>query len=271
MRLNQRPISHGFRTMRGFGCDLAAGGVPGWWRRWRRFRRPTSSPGSRMRSRTRGSLAATGDWDYLTLDPAARQLFITHQTAVQVVDVDTGTVAGEVTGFTRCARGGRSIPMASLAMPATGAPAWSRVFDRRTFQVTAKIPLAGAAAGAGFRAADGNAVRFRCLPDAGPATAQMPASPTRPSSRRRSVQRVSAAAGLRGRPTSRWSASIDPDKQTRVADVRVCGVLGVGAGRRQWAGLLRDRAISTTDAAAECVEHRWNRLGSTGPADLSAE
>ena len=44
-------------------------------------------------------IGGVGEWDYLTLDPAARQLFITHQTRAQVVDVDSGTVAGEVTGF----------------------------------------------------------------------------------------------------------------------------------------------------------------------------
>src|SRR5262252_4216339 len=45
-------------------------------------------------------IGGAGNWDYLTLDPAARQLFIAHQTRVQVVDIDSGAVAGVVAGFT---------------------------------------------------------------------------------------------------------------------------------------------------------------------------
>ena len=44
-------------------------------------------------------IGGTGDWDYLTLDPAARQLFIAHGTTVQVVDIETGAVVGTVAGF----------------------------------------------------------------------------------------------------------------------------------------------------------------------------
>src|SRR5690242_14707238 len=44
-------------------------------------------------------IGGSGDWDYLTLDPAAGQLFITRQAEVQVVDVARGLVLGSVTGF----------------------------------------------------------------------------------------------------------------------------------------------------------------------------
>jgi len=44
-------------------------------------------------------IGGVGDWDYLTMDPATRELFIAHGPMVQVVDVDSGTVAGSVKGF----------------------------------------------------------------------------------------------------------------------------------------------------------------------------
>jgi DNA-binding beta-propeller fold protein YncE len=40
-----------------------------------------------------------GSWDYLTMDAAARRLYIAHGHAVQVVDVDSGSVVGEIPGF----------------------------------------------------------------------------------------------------------------------------------------------------------------------------
>ena len=44
-------------------------------------------------------IGGSGNWDYLTMDPAARRLYIAHGHAVQVVDVDSGSVVGEIPGF----------------------------------------------------------------------------------------------------------------------------------------------------------------------------
>jgi hypothetical protein len=44
-------------------------------------------------------IGGVGNWDYLTMDPAAQQLFIAHGAQVQVVDVASGAVAGTVSGF----------------------------------------------------------------------------------------------------------------------------------------------------------------------------
>ncbi|HKN21598.1 MAG TPA: hypothetical protein VJX73_09280 [Terracidiphilus sp.] len=44
-------------------------------------------------------IGGSGNWDYLTMDVAARRLYIAHGHAVQVVDVDSGTVVGEIPGF----------------------------------------------------------------------------------------------------------------------------------------------------------------------------
>ena len=39
----------------------------------------------------------TGGWDYVTIDSAARRLYISHATQVEVLDADTGKVAGVIT------------------------------------------------------------------------------------------------------------------------------------------------------------------------------
>ena len=39
----------------------------------------------------------TGGWDYITLDDAARRLYVSHATQVEVLDADTGKVTGVIT------------------------------------------------------------------------------------------------------------------------------------------------------------------------------
>ncbi len=37
-----------------------------------------------------------GSWDYLTVDQAARRLYVSHETQVEVLDVDSGTAVGKI-------------------------------------------------------------------------------------------------------------------------------------------------------------------------------
>ena len=41
-------------------------------------------------------VGGTGGWDYVTLDPAARRLYVSHGTSVEVVDPDAGKVVGQI-------------------------------------------------------------------------------------------------------------------------------------------------------------------------------
>src|SRR6476660_7064115 len=41
-------------------------------------------------------IGGEGGWDYLTLDSAARRLYVSHATHVAVVDLDTGKVVGDI-------------------------------------------------------------------------------------------------------------------------------------------------------------------------------
>ena len=38
----------------------------------------------------------TGSWDYLTVDEKARRLYVFHGTQVEVLDVDSGTIVGQI-------------------------------------------------------------------------------------------------------------------------------------------------------------------------------
>jgi DNA-binding beta-propeller fold protein YncE len=85
-------------------------------------------------------IGGDGNWDYLTIDPAARQLFIAHQTEVQVVDLAGGRVSGRITGFGEA----RSIlldPAGQLGYVTDSGKRAIKIFNRRTLQIEATIPL----------------------------------------------------------------------------------------------------------------------------------
>lgn len=42
------------------------------------------------------TLGGEGGWDYLAVDPAARRLYVSHSTKVEVVDLDSGKAVGQV-------------------------------------------------------------------------------------------------------------------------------------------------------------------------------
>ena len=84
-------------------------------------------------------VGGVGDWDYMTMDPSAHQLFIAHGPAVQVVDVESGTLAGVVRGL----RQAHTVVLdqdGGDGYISDGPADMVRVFDRRSFQVVASIP-----------------------------------------------------------------------------------------------------------------------------------
>jgi DNA-binding beta-propeller fold protein YncE len=98
----------------------------------------TELPGSPVSIKKTWIVGGVGNWDYLTMDPVARQLFIAHGPVVQVIDVDSGTLAGQVTGL----REAHAIALdesGELGYVSDGLAGQVKVFDRRTFQVVASI------------------------------------------------------------------------------------------------------------------------------------
>src|ERR1700677_3668571 len=49
---------------------------------------------------TQWTIGGEGGWDYLTSDPKAHRLYVTHGPRVEVVDTDSGKVVGSITGLT---------------------------------------------------------------------------------------------------------------------------------------------------------------------------
>jgi DNA-binding beta-propeller fold protein YncE len=84
-------------------------------------------------------VGGAGNWDYLTVDPAARRLFIAHGLVVQVIDLDTGTLTGQIAGL----REAHAIALddtGEFGYISDGLAGQVKVFDRRSLQVVASIP-----------------------------------------------------------------------------------------------------------------------------------
>lgn len=183
---------------------------------------PEALPGSPFSIRNEWVIGGAGNWSYLTLDPAARQLLIPHQRQVQVVDIETGAVAGRITGF------GEALDVALNPDGETGYVSDGHsnkvfFFDRRTFRITSSVDVPAASRALVFEPETGLLFSFGGMPTPAPA-----------------VRNPSRAAGIReADPCSAYGSGwpppppyqslisiIDPAKKTRVADVMVCGVLG---------------------------------------------
>jgi DNA-binding beta-propeller fold protein YncE len=185
-------------------------------------------------------IGGVGDWDYLTMDPTARQLFIAHGPTVQVVDVETGTVAGTVGGF-REAHAVALDAAGEFGYVSDGPAAVVRVFDRRTYQVVGTIPINTSPRAlslepqTGLLFVIGGALASTPPPET---PGQRPGSPrTRPNANGRQPVNppgdaaFSAPCGMiwGDRPTAfpeSLIAVIDPEKRTQIAEIRLCGVLG---------------------------------------------
>ena len=97
-------------------------------------------PGQPYTIKNKWVIGGAGAWDYLALDPGARQLFVTHQAEVQVIDIGSGQVLGRITGFGEA----RSVvldPDGQFGYVSDSGQNEIKVFDRRSLQVEKTIPL----------------------------------------------------------------------------------------------------------------------------------
>jgi len=80
-----------------------------------------------------------GGWDYLTVDSAARRLYVSHSSKVDVLDVDRGTVLGQVADT----RGVHGIALATefnRGFISCGQMNEVAIFDLGTLAVTSRVP-----------------------------------------------------------------------------------------------------------------------------------
>src|SRR5215471_20860794 len=84
-------------------------------------------------------IGGDGGWDYLTVDSAARRLYVSHATHVVVVDVDKNTVIGDIPE-TPGVHGIAIAPDLNKGFISNGRANNVTVFDLKTLKVAAKVP-----------------------------------------------------------------------------------------------------------------------------------
>jgi YVTN family beta-propeller protein len=83
-------------------------------------------------------IGGEGGWDILTIDSAARRLYLSHATKVVVVDLNTNTVAGEVAD-TPGVHGFVAVPEVRRGFSSNGKESRSSVVDLTTLKTISKI------------------------------------------------------------------------------------------------------------------------------------
>jgi len=79
-----------------------------------------------------------GGWDYLTVDPQARRLYVSHGTEVNVLNVDTGEVVGKIPD-TKGVHGIVIPPGSDRGYTTNGQANTSTMFDVKTLKVLGEV------------------------------------------------------------------------------------------------------------------------------------
>ena len=77
-------------------------------------------------------------FDYITVDPAARRVYLSHGTEVKVLDADTANVVGNITGFKRD-HGVALAPELNRGFVSDGGAAQVVVFDTKTLKKIGQV------------------------------------------------------------------------------------------------------------------------------------
>lgn len=80
-----------------------------------------------------------GSWDYLTIDDAARRLYVSHGTQVEVLDVDSGAIVGKIEN-TPGVHGIAIAPDLSRGFVSDGQASTVTIFDLKTLKTIAEVP-----------------------------------------------------------------------------------------------------------------------------------
>jgi len=83
-------------------------------------------------------VGAEGGWDYLSVDEAARRLYVTHGTKVVVIDVDKDAVVGEIPGLPGV-HGFAIAPELGRGFASDGQESKGAIVDLKTLQILSKV------------------------------------------------------------------------------------------------------------------------------------
>jgi YVTN family beta-propeller protein len=204
------------------------------------------------------TIGGEGNWDYMTLDPVALQLYIAHGSAVQVVDVNEGKLSGQVTGL-RDAHGIALDDNGQYGYVTDGISNEVHVFDRQSLQIVATIPTGKNPRSVVFDQAN-RLVYVIC-----PATSEESKIPRRTASGQ--TIRQSSDPLVKSTITV-----IDADTQKRLADLILPGKLGYG--QTDGKGTVY---VNVTDRNqivyfhGQGIESRLRRLAAGPPSAPSAD
>src|SRR6266404_3536193 len=84
-------------------------------------------------------IAGTGSWDYLTVDEAARHLYVSHGTQVEVLDIDSLAVVGNIPN-TLGVHGIAIAPELGRGFVSNGQASSVTIFDLKTLKEIAQVP-----------------------------------------------------------------------------------------------------------------------------------
>ncbi len=84
-------------------------------------------------------VAGDGGWDYLSIDSAARRLYVSHGSQVEVLDADSGAVAGKIPD-TKGVHGVALAPEFNKGFTSNGQSNDVTVFDLKTLKILARVP-----------------------------------------------------------------------------------------------------------------------------------
>jgi YVTN family beta-propeller protein len=85
------------------------------------------------------SIPGQGGWDYLSVDEAARRLYVSHGTQVEVIDVDSGTIVGSIPK-TPGVHGIAIAPELGRGFVSNGQSSTVTIFDLKTLKSIAEVP-----------------------------------------------------------------------------------------------------------------------------------
>jgi YVTN family beta-propeller protein len=85
------------------------------------------------------TIGGEGGWDYLTLDPDGNRLFIAHNSAIFVIDLNTGQKVGEIPA--NGAHGVALVPDKNLGFSSNGRAGTVTVFDLKTLKPQSDIKV----------------------------------------------------------------------------------------------------------------------------------
>ena len=101
---------------------------------------PAAATDSAPAVRSRWKLGGPGGWDYLTLDPAARRLYVTRSDHVTVLDADSGKSVGEIV-HTDGVHGVALAPELGRGFSSNGRSNTITVFDTKTLATLNEIKV----------------------------------------------------------------------------------------------------------------------------------